>query len=397
MIAVGIDVSKSKSTIAIVRSDGTIVLKPRDFAHTISDISQLSELIRSYNEETKIALEATGHYHYPILKVLLNECFNVYVINPFLIKKFMDNDLRKGKTDKKDAIRIAYFVLEKSYQLNPYTPLDQKYNDLKFLARQYHQCISMKVKARVQTANLLDEIMPGLQNIIPISSKYLENTFFFDFVEKYQNYEKISQMGEKRFLNSYAIFAQKHRCRSSQKKALAIYEAASNSITTRSSDISTSLALTQCLLLLKQASSSADLLLRQMQSIAYTLPEYSIVRSMHGVGDRLAPLLISEIGDIRRFTSAKALNAYAGNDAPPYQSGQFEGTNRHISKRGSAYLRKSCYQVMHSLKVHKPDNDAVYQFIIKKEQEGKHSNVAKMAGVNKFLHIYYARVMELYK
>ena len=112
--------------------------------------------------------------------------------------------------------------------------------------------------------------------------------------------------------------------------------------------------------MLKQASSSADLILRQMQSIAYTMPEYSIVRSMYGVGDRLAPILIAEIGDVRRFTSAKALNAYAGNDAPPYQSGQFEGTNRHISKRGSAYLRKACYEVMHSLKVHKPENDPVY-------------------------------------
>ncbi len=60
MIASGIDVSKSKSTITIVLSNENIVLKPHYFAHTIRDISQLSELIRSYNEETKIALEATG-------------------------------------------------------------------------------------------------------------------------------------------------------------------------------------------------------------------------------------------------------------------------------------------------------------------------------------------------
>lgn len=52
---------------------------------------------------------------------------------------------------------------------------------------------------------------------------------------------------------------------------------------------------------------------------------------------------------------------------------------------------------MHSLKVHKPEDDAVYQFILKKESEGKHKTVAKMAGVNKFLHIYYARVLEVYK
>lgn len=397
MLAVGIDVSKSKSTVAIIHSDGTILLKPRDFSHTISDIAQLTALIHSCQEEAKIALESTGHYHYPILKTLLKEGFTVFVINPFLVKKFMDNNIRKGKTDKKDAVRIAHFVLEKSYQLKPYSPIDQKYDDLKFLSRQYGQSISLKVKTRVQLANLLDEIMPGIQNIIPISSRYLENTLFFDFVEKYQSYERIAQMGEKRFVNSYIAFAQKHRCRGSQKKALAIYQAASDGIITRSPNVTTSLALSQCLLMLKQASSSADLILRQMQSIAYTMPEYSTVRSMHGVGDRLAPILIAEIGDVRRFTSAKALNAYAGNDAPPYQSGQFEGTNRHISKRGSAYLRKACYEVMHSLKVHKPENDPVYQFIIKKESEGKHKTVAKMAGVNKFLRIYYARVMELYK
>ncbi len=143
MLAVGIDVSKSKSTVAIIRSDGSIVFKPHDFSHTISDIEQLTTLIHSYQEESKIALESTSHYHYPILKALLEEDFSVFVINPFLVKKFMDNSMRKGKTDKKDAVRIARFVLEKSYQLKPYSPTDQKYDDLKFLSRQYSQSISL--------------------------------------------------------------------------------------------------------------------------------------------------------------------------------------------------------------------------------------------------------------
>ena len=121
-------------------------------------------------------------------------------------------------------------------------------------------------------------------------------------------------------------------------------------------------------------------LLVQMQSISFTLPEYKIVRAMHGVGDKLAPRLIAEIGDVRRFTSGKALNAYAGNDAPPYQSGHFEGSNRHISKRGSSSLRKACYEVMQALKLHKVVDDPCYQFMIKKESEGKPKNVAKMAG-----------------
>lgn len=155
----------------------------------------------------------------------------------------MGNSIRKGQTDKKDAVRIAHFVLEKSYQLRPYSPTGQKYEDLKFLSRQYNQSVSMKAKVRVQLSDLLDKIMPGIQNIIPISSRYLENTLFFDFVEKYQSYERIAQMGEKRFVNSYIAFAQKHRCRGSQKKALAIYQAASDGIVTRSPDTTTSLAL----------------------------------------------------------------------------------------------------------------------------------------------------------
>jgi len=78
-----------------------------------------------------------------------------------------------------------------------------------------------------------------------------------------------------------------------------------------------------------------------MQNLARTLPEYDTVLAMNGVGVTIAPRLIAEIGDVRRFRSGSALIAFAGIDAPPYQSGQFEGTRRHISKRGSPNLRKT--------------------------------------------------------
>lgn len=398
MIAVGIDVSKSKSTIAIIDSNGELLLKPKNFNHTQSDMLNLISLINSFSQDVKIAMEATGHYHYPILKELMNEGYFVSLINPYLMKKYGDNSIRKGKTDKKDALRIAYYVLEKSYLLKPYTLTEKKYDDLRFLSRQYQQILTMKTKSRVQLNNLLDEIMPGIQSLFASNTaKNPSNNLFLDFIEKYECFETIKRMGEKRFVTSYLKFATKYNSRNSQMKALAIYELADNSITTRTSDQNTLLALHQCISVLKQCSQATEDLLTQMQTIAYTLPEYPIVRAMNGVGNKLAPLLIAEIGDVRRFTSAKALNAYAGNDAPPYQSGQFEGSNRHISKRGSAHLRKLCYEVTQALKLHKIEDDAVYQFILKKESEGKPKNVAKMAGVNKFLHIYYARVMEVYK
>ena len=64
---------------------------------------------------------------------------------------------------------------------------------------------------------------------------------------------------------------------------------------------------------------------------------------------------------------------------------------------GNPALRKACFEVMQALKLTKPQDDPVYLFLLKKEQEGKPYNVAKMAAVNKFLRIYYARAMELYK
>ena len=153
----------------------------------------------------------------------------------------------------------------------------------------------------------------------------------------------------------------------------------------------------QAIEVLRRVDETLNTILARMQEIAKTLPEYTVVRSMGGVGDVLAPKLIADIGDVRRFHNSKALIAYAGIDAPPYQSGQFIGTNRNISKRGSSAIRKTGYEVMRSLKSHSmPEDGAVYQFILKKEAEGKPRKVAKMAGLNKFLRIYYARVMEVY-
>jgi len=108
MIAVGIDVSKSKSTVAVIDSDGQILHKPRNFNHTVSDMPNLISLINSYPQDVKVAMEATGHYYYPILKALLDADVCVSVVNPYLMKKYGDNSIRKGKTDKKDSIRITF-------------------------------------------------------------------------------------------------------------------------------------------------------------------------------------------------------------------------------------------------------------------------------------------------
>lgn len=397
MIAVGIDVSKSKSTVAILNSDGTPLARPFDMAHTQSDLNSFVERLRSLNSPVTILMEYTGHYHYPVLRKLQSEGFPVCLINPYQMKKYGDVEIHKAKTDKKDATRIAAYALEKAYKLVPYTAMEQKYEDLRFLSRQYGQRIADVSRIKMQLLDHLDQTMPGITGLLALKSRSPEKCTLLQFIKRFKSFDEVCRIGKNRFLSAYSVLVKKTSDRYAPAKALSIYELAKNSITVRGDDPYIWSVQEQCVDLLSAAQNAADSIILQMQNIAETLPEYAVLRAMHGVGDRLGPIILAEIGDIRRFHSAKALNSYAGNDAPPYQSGQFESRNRHISKRGSPALRKACFEVMQALKLTKPQDDPVYLFILKKEQEGKPHNVAKMAGVNKFLRIFYARAMELYR
>ena len=113
---------------------------------------------------------------------------------------------------------------------------------------------------------------------------------------------------------------------------------------------------------------------------------------MFGVGSALGPQLMAEIGDVRRFHSKKALVAFAGIDAPPYQSGQMQVRSRSISKRGSSALSRTLFLVMSVIPQHSPADEPLYRFMDKKRAEGKPYRVYMMVSANKFLRIYYASV-----
>lgn len=159
---------------------------------------------------------------------------------------------------------------------------------------------------------------------------------------------------------------------------------------------SVKIAVSEAVKLIHSIEESRNTILAQMQEICNTLPEYSVVKEMDCIGETLAPRIIAEIGDVRRFKNKHSLIAYTGIDAPPYQSGNFNASERHISKRGNKYLRKTGYEIMQSLIKHKPVNNSVYDYIQKKRSEGKSGKESMIAGLNKFLRVYYGKVMELY-
>ena len=106
-------------------------------------------------------------------------------------------DLRKAKTDKKDAVRIARYALEKSYSLVPYTSMEQKYEDLKFLARQYNQRMLTLKTNKVFLLNLLDETMPGITNILPLTTRTPETSLSVLFINRFKSYDRIKENGKK--------------------------------------------------------------------------------------------------------------------------------------------------------------------------------------------------------
>ena len=394
MIAVGIDVSKSKSTVAILDSYGTVLATPFNMAHTQPEMNALVSRLKAFDEPVTILLEYTGHYHYPVLKKLQEEGFPVCVVNPYQMKKYGDVEIRKAKTDKKDALRIATFALEKSYKLVPYSSMEQKYEDLKFLSRQYQQRISFVSTLKVQLINMLDQTMPGITKILALKSRDPEKCALLLFIKRYKSFDEIQRIGKTRFLSTYATLMKKTPDRYAPKKGLEIYELARDSITTRGEDPYIWSAQDQCVDLLATAQNAADEIITQMQNIAETIPEYKVLRAMNGVGDRLGPVILAEIGDIRRFHSAKALNSFAGNDAPPYQSGTFASKSRHVSKRGSSHLRAALFQICTVILQSCNADNPVFCFMDKKRSEGKHYYVYTVAGAAKFLRIYYARVKE---
>ena len=399
MTVVGIDVSKGKSTICILRPYGEVVESPYDVLHTEKNLASLVSTIQAIDGEVRIVMEATGAYHLPLLSVFKEAGFFVSVVNPLAMKKYASATLRKGKTDKMDSIRIANYGIDHWFKLVDYALPEDIYEELRLLGRQYSYYIKLRVESKLATSNLLDRTMPGIKSLLNSNrSEAPTRDKLCDFVAEYWHFDNITKKSESQFVRSFCSWAKKKGYHASESKAKEIYVLACSGIPTLPSNApSTKMLVLEAVRVQKEINRTLETILSQMHDLAIDLPEYDVVRSMNGVGDILAMRLIAEIGDVRRFRNSSALIAYAGIDSPPFQSGAFTGTKRTISKRGSSLLRKTGYEVMKCLKTVKPTEDAtVYEYMLKKEAEGKPKKVAKIAALNKFLRIYYARVSEVY-
>lgn len=394
MNAVGIDVSKGKSMVAILRPYGEIVASPFEVKHTAGNLDSLVERIKSVDGESRIVMEHTGRYYEPIVRKLAQAGLFVSAVNPKLIKDFGDNSLRKVKSDKADAVKIARYALDTWTELRQYSLMDEIRTQLKTMNRQFGFYMKHKTAMKNNLIGILDQTYPGVNTYFDSPARSDGSQKWVDFASSYWHVDCVRKMSLNAFIEHYQNWCRRKKYNFSRLKAEEIYGKAKELVPVLPKDELTKLIVKQAVDQLNVASSTVESLRILMNETASKLPEYPVVMAMKGVGASLGPQLMAEIGDVTRFTHKGAITAFAGVDPGVNESGSYEQKSVPSSKRGSAQLRKTLFQVMDCLIKTMPQDDPVYLFMDKKRAQGKPYYVYMTAGANKFLRIYYGRVKE---
>jgi transposase len=393
--AVGIDVSKGKSTVAARRPGGEVVLQPFNVHHTACDLDALVETIQKIGGNIRIVMEHTGMYWRPVAHVLKKAGFFVSVVNAMLIHDFSDNSIRKVKTDRADALKIANYALTFWTDLRDYSPEDETRQMLKTQSRLYERTQCTGVMLRNGLIALLDQVFPGVNHFFSTIHRASNgHVKWVDFVKHFWHKDCVAGMSLGTFTETYRKWCKKTGYLFYLANVQKIYAAAQNAVATFPKNTSTKILITQAVDSLNAIYDSLHILRAEMLRLASLLPEFPVVMSMQGAGPITGPQLMAEVGDVRRFTHKGALVAFAGVDAPPYQSGTFDSKSRRMSKRGSPHLRRTLFQISGIILQHSNRDNPIFQFMDKKRSEGKHYYVYMVAACAKFLRIYYARVKE---
>lgn len=394
MNAVGIDVSKGKSTVTIRRPGDVVLMPPRDIPHTQSAITALIHQIKALDGETKVCMEHTGRYYEPVAAWLSDAGIFVSAVNPILIRDFGDDSLRNPKTDKADSKKIARYTLDRWAKLRQYGSMDKTRSQLKTMNRQFGFYMDQKTAMKNNLIALLDQTYPGADDFFTSPARSDGSQKWVDFIYTYWHVDCVRSKSLSAFTTHYQNWCKRKGYNFCPDKAERIYQASCDLIAVFPKDDNTKMLIRRAVEMLNTVSATVENLRKKMDETASTLPEYPVVMAMNGVGPTLGPQLMAEIGDVTRFTHRGALTAFAGVDPGKNDSGQRTQKSVRTSKKGSPALRKTLFQIMDGLIKRSPTDDAVYAFMDKKRAEGKPYYVYMTAGANKFLRIYYGRVRE---
>lgn len=332
VIYVGIDVGKRKHEASILDETGKQIGGSLVFNNSHQGVEKLLHWVASLGaSEVIYGLEATGHYWLPLYTFLTAASCTVKVINPIQSDSLRNLYIRVTKNDRKDSFLVAE-VLRFGRFTETKIP-DEPLVQLRELSR-------LRVEFMQTVGDIKRRILGILDRIFPEFPGCFGNAFGQAALQVLKTYPDPEQLANADLSELAALLKKYSNGRLSLDKAQQLKERAANSFGVRYGFDAFTLELR---LLLEQLEFITGQVKQLDEAIINLMQEHQLILSVPGVGPVLGAAILGEIGDISRFENAKKLRAYAGLDATVYQSGTFEGSRAHLSKRGSPYLRRALW------------------------------------------------------
>lgn len=379
MILIGIDVGKSSHYFTIVRKeDGEVLSGPSKINNDHEGFESLLECIRPYRKkDILIGMEDTGHYHFALLKYLLDRKYTVALINPVVTDLTRKANGGISKTDKLDTLTICD-VLSSNRKKKPYRI--SKFNrydlyDQRQLTRHHH---NLNEELNVYTNRLqkcIDIVFPEYNSLF--SSKY-----GIVYNKLLETYASATNMASADIRSLRKIFEFKGRGKRISLTAKKLKEAARASV-----GIDSSAEVIQIRHLIEQI----QMINKQLEEIDKKIEEFSRLNdspilSIPGISHFSGTSILAELGDINNFKSHKQIIKYAGVAPITYESSQFKAEHTRISKKGSKYLRKTLYQIILPVIKYNPVFRQYYELKI---SQGKPHRCAQGHCVRKLLRVIF--------
>ena len=378
MYIVGIDIGKNHHEASIVSPEGKQIGRSLRFAtaHKGAD-SLMSFIIKNIgNSPCVFGMEATGHYWYPIYSFLKAKGYTIYVINPIQSDSLRKMYIRQTKNDSIDSFLIAEVI--RFGQFGTTSMADENILAMRQLCRYRDSVISSRTEIKLRIGTIMEQIFPEYEN--QFSSLWVSTSM--GILEKYLTPENIENAPIDEL---FEIIKDKSHNRLTKAKAISIKEAAADTFGIKIAQDAFSFQL-------KQLIDRMNFLDKQIEALDIEIMKYyeqfdCYLHTIPGIGIIGAATILAEIGDISRFKNSSALVAFAGIDPTVRQSGEFNSTHNHMSKRGSPYLRHAIFLAATTCSFHNSPLNAYYK---KKRDQGKHHLTATGAVARKLTTIIYA-------
>jgi transposase len=355
---VGIDVAKRRHTAVVLDEQGQVVMKAFSIQNDRAGMDDLLARLAAVNEPVEVGLEATGHYWLALFDQLRRASYPVYVFNPLQVHAYQRSGIRKRKTDKSDAIWVADYLRVSGPLADPLNP--DVHLQLRRLARFRSSLVDQIGDAKRRILTVLDQVFPEYErlfsNVFIASSRRLlsEAVTAQDFADF-----DLDELTD--------LLHQSSRGHFGRDKAETIQRVARQSIGVGFLADAARLELGCLLAQLNFLEDQVTQVEQALETLINQLPKQYLT-TIPGIGSVAAATILGEIGDIRRFASPEKLVAYAGIDPTVYESGEFQGSQAHMSKRGSPHLRRALWLAATSARLHDPELRAYYD---KRRAEGK--------------------------